>query len=713
VRIVGEPRAGEPDEARSVDVADPIDDVADPGHADRVAVGAGLVEERPVHRVRDLDRRGRWMALLLAVALLVAPAVAFVWAVPDWSAQGDPALMAMRALDVGTERTPLTGQPSTGDLYVDGVDRRVSHLGPTHLYLLAPAIRLFGADVGMPVVSVLIIGSCLLLAAWAVLRQLGPAAGALAAVVLGLITFTTGASSLVDPVSSSISGYPVLCAAVLVWCLLCGDVRLLPLVAGVVSFAAQQHLSSLPALSFAVVAGVAGLVVHLTRRGVWRDRSARRAVLGWTGGAAGVALALWSPVLLQQVAAPPGNLTALVQFTLHDERPSVGFRIALRPLVHALGLPPVLGRLELTGLDLLREPAWTGWLSAALVVAVVAALGLRWRKTQPRRTALVVMAGALVAGGLLNASSMPVGIETSRIVFYHWVFALGFFVVLALGLAVWDVARSVLPLATTTWLRPALTGGAALAVAVPALVNPTLDRRTNDLYAAHSPHPREMVDELADAVMARRDELGDHPVLLVRSDDAFVSLRDGLALELVERGLDVRSPAYNIWFVDYDHLADPDTTGGIVLVLDRSVIGDAAADAGLTGEPLVEAGNGDDFDDEALDQLVAAAEAADEVRYVGGAEAALSTFGDHDAALLWGVYLEGLVDDPARLLTERGVLEFLRDHPLDEPRLDPELIERVLDSLPPADELVLRARVYLLDTDEVRQFARGDELLPA
>ena len=201
---------------------------------------------RPVFRLRDLDRRARWVALAFALALALAPILAFAWVVPEWAPAADPALMGLRALDVGTSHTPLIGQPSSSRDYGGGT-RNVDHLGPTHFYLLAAPVRLLGGDIGMPLVSVLIVGGCVLIAAWAVFRQLGPAAGVLAAVVLGTITFTTGASSLVDPVSSNIAGYPLLCSAVLLWCVVCGDVRLLPLTVGVVSFAMQQHLSVVPA----------------------------------------------------------------------------------------------------------------------------------------------------------------------------------------------------------------------------------------------------------------------------------------------------------------------------------------------------------------------------------------------------------------------------------------------------------------------------------
>src|ERR671925_629205 len=98
---------------------------------------------------------------------------------------------------------------------------------------MALPVRALGPALGMLTVSLVITGGAVLIAAWATFRQLGPVGGALGAVVL----------SLVNPVSSNIAGYPVLCSLVLLWCLTCGDLRLLPLTTAVLSFAAQQHLS--------------------------------------------------------------------------------------------------------------------------------------------------------------------------------------------------------------------------------------------------------------------------------------------------------------------------------------------------------------------------------------------------------------------------------------------------------------------------------------
>src|SRR4029453_6135418 len=99
-----------------------------------------------VHRLRDLDRGQRRFALAFGVALALAPVLAFVHYAPHWFPDGDPALMAMRSLDVGTRRTPLIGQPSLSFTYVP--DQVVNHLGAVHFYLMAPFVRVLGVNLG-------------------------------------------------------------------------------------------------------------------------------------------------------------------------------------------------------------------------------------------------------------------------------------------------------------------------------------------------------------------------------------------------------------------------------------------------------------------------------------------------------------------------------------------------------------------------------------
>ena len=447
--------------------------------------------------------------MAFALALSLPPVLAFAWATPDWAPAGDPALMGIRALDVGTSRTPLIGQPSTASQYIHRAGN-VNHPGPLHFYLLAVSIRVFGGDVGMPLVTVLIVEAAVLLGAWGVFRQLGPAAGILAAVLLGAVMFTTGASSLVDPVSSSIAGYPLLCASVLCWCVLSGDLRLLPLTVAVVSFTAQQHLSVAPAVVVLSAAAGLGLVAALAR-------GRRRQVLHWCGWSALVAVVLWAPVLLQQATSSEGNLRRLASYARSSDRATLGATSALHQLAHTLGLPPLLGQTDLSGWKLLAVPSTFTRLSAAAVLVAIAALGLWWRRRRPRMATLAVMVAILVLAGLANGSSVPVGLlEQGRITFYHWSFALAFFSCLVLGLGVLTVLRR--HLFARAAFAPALTSLALVAIVVPAAVNPSLERSTNTLPAAHGYLRSRYVNRLADAALAHRRELGAQTVLLGRGE---------------------------------------------------------------------------------------------------------------------------------------------------------------------------------------------------
>ena len=653
---------------------------------------------RAVHRLRDLDRRGRWLAFVFALALLLAPVLAFAWAVPDWAPAGDPALMGIRALDVGTARTPLIGQPSTAARYIASADL-VNHPGATHFYLLAVSIRLFGGDIGMPLVTVLIVGACVLLAAWAVFRQLGPPAGIVAAVLLSTVMFTTGASSLIDPVSSNIAGYPLLCASVLCWCVLCGDLRLLPLATAVVSFTAQQHLSVAPAVVVVTAGAVLGLAAALARR--------RGEVLRWCGWSALVALVLWAPVLLQQAISTDGNLGRLLTYARNTDDATLGATSALHQIVNSLGLPPLLGRTDLTGSTLLSEPSALTWLSAIAVVAIVAALGLRWRKPSPRQATLALMVVILALAGFANGSSVPVGLfEQGRIAFYHWSFALAFFTCLVLGLGLLALGRA--QLAARPTLVPALTSLALVAIIVPAAINPSLDRTSNTLRSAHATIASRFVHELGDAVLAHRRELGAQTVLLSRGGAPYAGLREALAFELTQRGVAVRHPLTQRGAVHKDRLVRRSTVdSGLVLVVDTFTKGSAPRGELLADVDL----GGRRIDVRAYEALIAQARSGHEVRLGRAAEAALAAISDPGLKFVMSQALHEIARQPAQALAP-SVLRFLRDHPIEEPRLDPALIQRVLDTAPElwAADMAVGLRLYLVDRAELLKFAFPVEL---
>jgi hypothetical protein len=629
------------------------------------------LEPVQVHRVADLDRRGRVWAGLFAAALLLAPVLAFAWAAPDWAPEGDPSLMAVRALDVGTSRTPLVGQPSTSGFYGgDDGGRHVAHPGPLHFYLMALPVRLLGPALGMLTVSLALTGGAVLIAAWATFRQLGPVGGALGAVVLSLITFTTGASALVNPVSSNIAGYPVLCSLVLLWCLTCGDLRLLPLTTAVLSFAAQQHLSSLPVL--VVVTGAVAAVGLAALVGWRRTRGTREGApswIGWrvwAGWSAAIGLVLWSPVLIQQVTGHPGNLSAMVRFAGNGDRPSLGAGAAVRQLAHTLGLPPLLGRTRLDGGWLLAHVGPFTWASAVVVAGAVVAAGLWWRGSHPRRATLALMAGFAAVGGLVNGASVPSGMEQYRLTFYHWVFALAFFVTLVLALAVADgVGRLVAR--RPPWIGTAAPALALAAIVVPAAVNPALDRPTNTLTAAYAPVERHVIERLAGDVLAGVDT-GAVTLVYGRDDVPFIPLREALALELIDRGFAVRYPPSLRWFVDDERLADPaEADQALVLQVD-----DASPEPPLAGRLVAEADLTDGFDWDAYDAL--ASRAADPV-----------LLGDNPLA--------------------RAALAGLAAR-------EPALVRRVVDTMPDVGDgsRPLRLRVYVLDHDQLTRAVAADDL---
>src|SRR4029079_11283323 len=103
-------------------------------------------------------------------------------------------------------------------------------------------------------------------------------AGLAASVALAAVMWASGAAAMVNPISSSVGRFPLLCSVVLLWCLLCGDVRLLALTCAFVSFTLQQHLSVVPVTLVVTAVGLGGLLVTLIRNGAFRDPDRRREV---------------------------------------------------------------------------------------------------------------------------------------------------------------------------------------------------------------------------------------------------------------------------------------------------------------------------------------------------------------------------------------------------------------------------------------------------
>ena len=113
---------------------------------DEVATETDHDWTRARFRVRDLESRERRVAVAMLALVLLPFVVALVRAFSDgWIASGDEANIATRALDVFSHHPPLTGLPSTSNLYGDLI--ATHHPGPIEFYLLAVPLRVLGLSV--------------------------------------------------------------------------------------------------------------------------------------------------------------------------------------------------------------------------------------------------------------------------------------------------------------------------------------------------------------------------------------------------------------------------------------------------------------------------------------------------------------------------------------------------------------------------------------
>ena len=669
------------------------------GHVDDGEEGepatAAVSADLGVHRLRDLSSRDRLLALALALALLVAPLTSAIRMWGTWTPTSDNALIELRVRDVGSSRTPLIGQPSTSGNY--GKSRQnAAHPGPIEFYLLAPGVRALGGPVGMLLTTALITGVSVLVAAWAVFRQLGRGAGLAASVVLAAVMWASGAAAMVNPISSSIGRFPLLCSVVLLWCLLCGDVRLLALTCAFVSFTLQQHLSVVPVTLVVTAVGFAGLLVTLVRNGALRDPERRREATR-SGLIAGiVTLVLWSPVIYEQITSSTGNLTRILRYAGDDTRGSVGNASALRQLAHALGLPPLLGRINLTGYNLVaRVPVYTA-ITAAVAVALLIFAWIHWRREKPRLGALVLMTGALAVGGFINGTNVPASLEQGRIAFYHWAFILAFLEVLILVLAVapplWRWART-----QELWQRPAVTALAAPVVLVlvlaPAIGNLVIPRTDNKLpYTI----PRSAIDAAVSKIRAQRGQFDEPTLLLSRGERTFTGLREAVAARLDAEGIDVLNPAILAGAVHKDRLVGHRQPRSAIVVATNV----GGPPKGIPGRLIGTADPSPGFDRQAFALLVRQAQAAPRLVLGDAFERKLRAETPRLLALhgrskgtrkfvaerMRSIEstLSRLTTQPADVLSHEWVLRLLASTPLAQPVLDHDALESVLRTFPKA-----------------------------
>lgn len=613
-----------------------------------------------------------------------------------WEPQGDDALIELRARDVGTIRNPLVGQPSTSGTY--GTDREnVAHPGPLGFAVLAPGARLLGEVWGILLSTAAVAAASLLAVAWLAFRHLGPRGGAAGAALGALAAFSAGAAGLIDPLSSNFGRLPLLAAAVGVWALLCGDLRVAPLTVAFWSFAAQQHLSVLPAAAPLAAAGAVGIGLAL-----WQAEPAERLrSLWWVAGAVVVGLVLWAPVLWQQVTGDPGNLTALAQYSGDSAREDLGLRSALDQVANVLGPRPFLGRSSPQGWDLVAPRSTVGVVATFAVVGAILAIGAWWRRGERPFVAAVAVIGVLAVAGLITGTNIPDSPEQGRINFFHWAFALSFFWLLVLGWLGARLAPVVLPKLTHGRAATAAVGAALVVAAV--AVTPLVVDRTSDRLA--QPIAAEAIRDLQ-AELEASPALAEAPrplVVLVSGDDRYIQVGDTIGVRLEVDGERIVFPPSSAGFVHPHRLVDPCTVPG-ALVLDL-VLG-APTDIGGDQIAAVDAAPG--LDRDALARLVAQADGAP-MELGDDLEAALRELPGDQGELVGARIAFRLTEQPELVLLVRDDLELLIEHPPVSPALDPDDLVALRDSMPADAASVVATDItaHLLDRAELEAFSPG------
>jgi hypothetical protein len=251
------------------------------------------------------------------------------------------------------------------------------HPGPALYYLLAVPYRLSGGSSGSLAFASVCLNAAAVLGILLVARRRGGMLLLLiSATFVLLLVRTLGAQFLRDPWNPYITLLPLLLLVFLVWTLACGDRWALPVSVGVASFVTQTHVGYAPLVAALLVTGFLALFRHERAVAPTRvlDGSPRRSwwsTMAWT---AGVVIVLWFPVVFQQIARDPGNLSELLDFFGNHGREQ-----QYRDAWHVLALE----------LDV-----WPDWLSGDSATSVIGTVD--FTRALPVPVALLALVGATV-----------------------------------------------------------------------------------------------------------------------------------------------------------------------------------------------------------------------------------------------------------------------------------------------------------------------------
>lgn len=278
--------------------------------------------------------------------------------VDGWLPAGDQAIIATRAYDVFTSRTPLVGQHSDAGALTH---LAVYSLGPMLYWLLALPVRL--GSPGMLTLTMGVVNIASIVGVVALARRRGGRALMLVTAIAVVVMSRSLAPEVLHDIWNPSAGlFPFTLLIFLCWSLACGEYRLLVVTVLVASFVVQCQLAFLAPSLGVVAVGLTGLCVSLrslggrvsgpragapgARERVIGERSSgepgpagRRTVWRWALAALIVAIVCWTPPAINQVEASPGNLSAIVR-TATANKSTLGATVGWRATVLAVGIRP-------------------------------------------------------------------------------------------------------------------------------------------------------------------------------------------------------------------------------------------------------------------------------------------------------------------------------------------------------------------------------------
>ncbi len=280
----------------------------------------------------------RWLTLVVGVCAAGPVIASTVRALAHgWLPAGDQAIIATRAYDVLTSRTPLVGQHSDASSLIHHV---VYSLGPMLFWVLAVPVRVAGLW-SLPVTICLLNTAAIVGSVVLARRRGGRTLMFLTAVAIVVMSRSLAPEVLHDVWNPSAALFPFTLLIFLCWSIACGEYRLLALAALTASFVVQCQLTYLAPAALLGVLALAGLLVSLRAARARPGSNAQRPrVWRWALAALLVGAVCWAPPIVDQLEHHPGNITEVVRAARATRHNTVGAKVGWHAVVLAVGIPP-------------------------------------------------------------------------------------------------------------------------------------------------------------------------------------------------------------------------------------------------------------------------------------------------------------------------------------------------------------------------------------